>query len=31
MPFLIHTPFEVGLTEVDADRAIEMLSAKVTA
>ncbi len=28
---LIQTPFEVGLTEADADRAIEMLTAKVTA
>ena len=25
-PFLIQTPFEAGLTEADADRAIEMLS-----
>jgi hypothetical protein len=25
MPFLIHTPFEVGLTEADADLAIKML------
>lgn len=25
MPFLIHTPFEVGLTEADADKAIQML------
>jgi hypothetical protein len=25
MPFLIQTPFEVGLTEADADRAIGML------
>ena len=26
MQFLIHTPFEVGLTEADADRAIQMLT-----
>jgi hypothetical protein len=26
VPFLIQTPFEVGLTESDADKAIEMLS-----
>jgi hypothetical protein len=26
MPFLIQTPFEVGLSEADADRAIEMLN-----
>lgn len=25
-PFLIHTPFDVGLTENDANRAIEMLN-----
>jgi hypothetical protein len=31
MPFLIHTPFEIGLTEEHAQRAIEMLSAGVTA
>jgi HAD domain in Swiss Army Knife RNA repair proteins len=28
LPRLIHTPFECGLTEADADRAIEMLQAK---
>ena len=27
-PFLIHTPFDTGLTEADADRAIEMLGRK---
>jgi hypothetical protein len=26
-PRLIQTPFEIGLTEQDADRAIEMLNA----
>ena len=26
IPFLIQTPFEVGLTESDADRAIAMLT-----
>ena len=31
MPFLIHTPFEVGLTEDDADKAIEMLNSPVKA
>lgn len=29
MPFLIHTPFEVGLTESDADKAIDMLNSAV--
>jgi len=31
MPFLIQTPFEIGLTEADADKAIEMLMAPVGA
>lgn len=26
MPWLIHTPFDTGLTEADADKAIEMLA-----
>jgi hypothetical protein len=30
-PFLIQTPFEIGLTEDDADKAIEMLNSSVTA
>jgi hypothetical protein len=25
LPHLLHTPFEIGLTEADADRAIQML------
>jgi hypothetical protein len=28
MPYLIKTPFEIGLTEADADKAIEMLTAR---
>ena len=30
MPFLIHTPFETGLTESHTDRAIEILQQEVT-
>lgn len=29
-PFLIQTPFDIGLTEEDADRAIDMLTRKQT-
>jgi hypothetical protein len=29
LPFLIETPFETGLTEADADRAIAMLGRRL--
>lgn len=30
LPFLIQTPFDIGLTEADADKAIDMLNANPT-